>query len=248
MKFIKLKRKSNLSRAEKVLSFFISCAVIFIILGLTIMSVYLILPNKKFYSWQFKKNNTYENLELSKEQLHMVRDKMIDYLLYKTDDLQLQVTYDGDEFSYPFFTKRELSHMADARAIFRRFLISAFIMVTVAVVTNVTVYFLIKKKFKEYSYKKVFSRGAFSGGKVFIISGAILLISIALGFDAVFDVFHKIFFPQGNWKFHPFSNLTTMLPRELFVDSAIILLTIAFSLAAAFMTLGYIINKKSGNK
>ncbi len=52
------------------------------------------------------------------------------------------------------------------------------------------------------------------GGLALAILLVVLGIFAALAFDAVFELFHRIFFPGGNWAFPPTSTLIRLYPTN----------------------------------
>ena len=53
-----------------------------------------------------------------------------------------------------------------------------------------------------------------------ILAAAIPLFLYVIPFDSVFNLFHQIFFPQGNWMFSPDSLLIQVYPSQFFKDAA----------------------------
>ncbi|MBW2968967.1 DUF1461 domain-containing protein [Candidatus Woesearchaeota archaeon] len=94
------------------------------------------------------------------------------------------------------FTKPEADHLKDVR-----FLIWTLLIVLV---------FLIILLFKIHDYEAIVLGG--------IISLILPLILYIIPFEILFDVFHRIFFPQGNWMFDYNSILIQMYPFQFFYD------------------------------
>ena len=120
------------------------------------------------------------------------------------------------------FTADESQHMADVRRVF----VGAEVAALIALMTLVV---LIRRASRSSRRAAVLLRdGAFiAGGLV-----AVLGVGAALAFDALFLVFHELFFPQGNFLFGPDSNLIAMYPDQYWYETTLrIGLTFVFVMA-----------------
>ena len=72
-------------------------------------------------------------------------------------------------------------------------------------------------------------------GAIGLAGGTVLAGAVALfAFDAAFEVFHRLFFAQGNYLFDPMSSrLLQLFPEALFLDSAIAVGAVILVLAAS---------------
>lgn len=234
--------------AEKACIYVISLACVLLIFAFMFLSVQAMLYSKVFYNWQFNKNDSYNELELSKEQLHSVRDKLIDYFKNKTDDLQVYVTFDGEYEPEPFYTEDELSHMQDTKKVFRGFFITSYIFIAVALTFIAVSYFYTLRNQKSTSFNRIYAEGAIIGSSVFLFMGMLLLLCLILFFTQMFSIFHDILFPQGNWMFYDSSNMIRMLPETLFYNAAVIIVSVGFISAVSFLISGIFLIRKVNNK
>jgi uncharacterized membrane protein len=114
--------------------------------------------------------------------------------------------------SVAFFTEEEISHMVDVRGLIFRILLFFYVSLIVLVVLVLLLLILERK------YSKRFR----STGLVFVVSSSavlfmfIVLYILSLNFSSLFDNFHLIFFPQGNYMFDSNSLLITLFPFNFF--------------------------------
>jgi len=114
----------------------------------------------------------------------------VEYVLGSIDAAVLLVfRYDGLAF-----TPREISHLADVKAT-----IGYVRMGFAAALVLCAVLALLRGR--------AFRAACLWAPGVFVaIGGAVVLAYFTVGFQAVGSLFHRVFFPQGNWQF-PFSSL-----------------------------------------
>ena len=168
-----------------------------------LFSVNFVAYNTAFYDFQFRMNDTAAVMGLSAEELAELRDKVIAYISGRSNVLEIDL-----------FTADELSHMADARAIFIAVRWISWVLVIGCVLALIGLALISKKSGKN------FWRGGFAwGNAVFLgIIGVIGLVAL-IGFSFAFDVFHEILFPQGNWQFPYDSALIQMFPVQVFMSA-----------------------------
>jgi integral membrane protein (TIGR01906 family) len=92
----------------------------------------------------------------------------------------------------PFYDPAEAAHLRDARAVLYLFLL-------VAVAGGVVALWnLIRRRRDPQVWRRV-SRGAGVLAVTLTVVGGVFAVT----FDAAFELFHRIFFPGGNWAFDP---------------------------------------------
>lgn len=139
------------------------------------------------------------------------------------------------------FTINEISHMRDVRFLFNLFR-TIFVLFTVLLLMGVIYFVLEKRKLKQERLRKKENQKALKHlktkelklnkqvlyfvnslkiGSIFSLVFLVLLVLLVLiNFTASFDVFHRIFFPQGNWIFPYDSLLITLFPSSFFFSMA----------------------------
>ena len=172
-------------------------------------------------------------------------EKIFGFFKYQ-DDLSGDLHYtDESRSSVAFFTENEISHMDDVRAllskIFFLFCGSLIILIILLIILTVN------------SPGRRFG----AAGPVFVISSSsvlfifTLLYFLSMNFSHLFDNFHLIFFPQGNYMFPENSLLITLFSFNFFYQffirlaiSSIILSSIFFLTGIVFISISKIFLKR----
>lgn len=191
---------------------------------------------KEFYDYEFEKQEVLKNIDISKEDLDLLRDNIILYFDGTEDTLQTQVEIDGNLVN--FYTEDELLHMEDVKVIFLTIRYTAITSFCLFVLTLLIELFLFKdkKKYKHY------------GNVLLSTSGFLLSVLIAIGtyilvdWDGAFTLMHSILFSQGNWLFPSNSNMLSILPEGLFMDAGYLIIFV-FLFALIVMLISGIICK-----
>lgn len=121
---------------------------------------------------------------------------------------RLQFT-DGE----PIFNERELSHMADVKAVVTGMRVAlAAGMITLLVITTLAV---------RGGWRSLLLRSYRLGGWALIgLIGAILLF-VAINFTNLFTWFHQLFFESGTWQFYTSDTLIRLFPMRFWRDAFI---------------------------
>ena len=177
--------------------------------------------DKVFYIKECKKLNT----DCQKSLL------FADFLKGKGSLLSLNLTY------------KEQSHMQDVRNLYESL---EFTFLFLSVLTISMLFFLLIKDKKKY---RVFVVDyLFLGGISLIIFILILSIFSFAGFDFLFDLFHRVFFSQGNYLFSDQSTLITLFPSEFFFDALKQILVLSIIIALFFVVTAYLLKKRKYDK
>ncbi len=102
------------------------------------------------------------------------------------------------------FTASEASHMADVKNL----ITWAGFALLVSVIFFAAAFMYYKKSV----------RGALLKGSVAVIIFSSVLAVASAYFSGLFDVFHRVFFPQGNYMFSPSDLLIQLYPESFFFD------------------------------
>lgn len=109
----------------------------------------------------------------------------------------------------PFYDADEASHMRDVRVVLYGFLL-------LALASTAFLALALIRGSRDAARWKAVSRGG-----IWLITGLVVLGVFAfVAFDAVFTLFHEIFFPGGNWSFPPTSHLIQLYPEPFWELSA----------------------------
>ena len=240
--------------ASKVLTVIFVLSVLFIT---GFVAMLLPATSKAFYEWQFDKEG-YQGctpLELVKQERVYVIDKdaieyltdldkegLIDlmfetlrYCFYLEEDINPEV--DGKEI--PVFRQDEISHMKDVKDLFGAVIL--VVLTSVVVVAVLLPLGLIKKKSYYENCRKI-PLYTIIGIGVFL---AIIGIFFAVAFDAVFEIFHRIFF-KGNYAFY--DGVMIGMIGNIFYDLVPIMISIWFVLFGGFSVGLYFYHKNLNKK
>ncbi len=106
------------------------------------------------------------------------------------------------------YTEEEYSHLLDVKSVMK-YLDYLFYSLLLIITLIITYY----QKNKE-QLKKLFMYGGIT-----TISSVLMILLFSLtSFNSVFTIFHKIFFPQGNWTFPLDSLLIQTFPLQFFIS------------------------------
>ena len=256
---MKEKVKNIFNWYGKVFTLFVPIVVI--LLSIWFITI-IITGSKGYYSWQFKKNNTLENLtwvtrdgelmEYTDEDLLEIRDAIIEYLFNKRESMQVEIN------GHEFFSYQALEHMRLVRNLFNRWTIITVVLFILLIPW--IVYFIINR---HEIIGKLFKPTYITYS---ILAGILLVLGIMMiiNFDWTFTWFHHVLFPKqsefndafftrkSNYQVdndNPYINnllLVTVLSIEVFMDAAwIIVAFIIIILAFLFI---FTFKKREKNK
>lgn len=121
----------------------------------------------------------------------------------------------------PVLTDTERGHMVDVFDVVRR----ALAVLAIAVVALIVVFATNRSKAWPW-------RAVAAGSGVLVATGAVIGIAVVFFFDAAFMLFHRVFFPQGNFMFDPETQrLVQLLPGQFWTESATAVTATALALA-----------------
>ena len=185
-----------------------------------------------FYDGLYDQNGVY--LTLEKDDTLGMTEKMFGFFKYQ-DDLDGHIRYaDASRSSVAFFTENEISHMVDVRAL----LLKIFLLFYGSLIILIILLILLILKNP--------GKRLIGIGRVFVISSSvvlfifILLYFLSMNFSHLFDNFHLIFFPQGNYMFSENSLLITLFPFNFFYQFFIRLVISSSILSSLFLLSGII--------
>ncbi len=115
---------------------------------------------------------------------------------------------EGKEDLSPRFTPAERSHLEDVKKVMNSldFLFYLFLLILTLIIVH-----------HEKDIKKITALFRWSG-IVTVVGVGVLVILFYVHFDAVFVMFHTLFFPQGNWMFPAESLLIQTFPYLFFMS------------------------------
>jgi len=170
-----------------------------LILPIFIVSIatLLLLSPLLYYSFNIQFYTTH-----SIQSPHMSQEESLVYVQNVYSFLQ------GKEQLSPVFTLDEKSHMQDVQ--------SLFFIVFIWEIIAFFLFFIFLVSFILQRNTKMIVSWFLWGTCIALVLFLLLLFTMLLDFDAIFLVFHRIFFPQGNWSFNPLSLLIQLFPLTFF--------------------------------
>lgn len=198
----------------------INSILLLIIIFLSPLAYYLY--NFNFYNSLFVKNGVYEVLD--KSDVKKLTENVYDYFKYKRDFETFEL-----KGSIKFFNETEISHLDDVRILLKKLLIVFYVSIALFAVLSIL---LVEKKSKRF-LKNISLSGLISS--VILICLFVLLYFLGNNFWALFDKFHYVFFPQGNWAFPEGSLIITIFPFGFFYDFFFKLITVSLIIAGVVL-------------
>ncbi len=222
-----MKNLKNNNPKIKYLNLFFLVTVIFSVFFIVILSsLFSYLYNINYYDKKYQQYGIYE--KFTKEQALNETKNIFGYLQYK------------NELDMNFFNKNEESHLNDVRLLIQKIYNLYFF--SMAIFWGVLFYYFLFSKKELIGF---FSRMIFYSG---IVSLSVLLffviIYFVIGFDTLFNLFHKILF-TGNYAFNPLtSNMKALFPDSFFLDIAFSTLLRTFFKSILLIIMGFYLVKK----
>ncbi len=222
---------SKTGKIKKTFSFINSILLIIIIL-FTPLAYYIFNPG--YYETLYEDNGVFSIL--NKRDVLDITEEIFKFFTGRTTTLQtIQVRYSDESMSTAAsFRPDEISHLSDVRIL----LVRIFILYCGSIILFVIMTFLLIEK-----NIKNFIRNL---GAMFIISSSFMLLFIIIlyflgeNFPVLFDNFHLLFFPQGNYAFPEGSLIITLFPSGFFYDFFIRLILSSTIISAVLLVTGII--------
>lgn len=227
---------SKTGKIKKTFSFINSILLIIIIL-FTPLAYYIF--NRGYYETLYEDNGVFSIL--NRNDVMDATEEIFKFFSGRTTTLQtIQVRYSDESGSIndnnmaASFRPDEISHLSDVRIL----LIRIFILYCGSVILFVIMTFLLIEK-----NIKNFIRNL---GIIFTISSSFMLLFIIIlyflgeNFPVLFDNFHLLFFPQGNYTFPEGSLIITLFPPGFFYDFFIRLILSSTIISAVLLVTGII--------
>jgi integral membrane protein (TIGR01906 family) len=187
---------------KKLIIFIGTVSIIVVILFSPLMSYVF---NSNYYLALYEKNGVYDYID--KGDALKLTGQLIDFFKENIEFKPFQL-----KNNLPYFTQNEISHLEDVRVLFNKIFLAYYICLGLTIISIVSLIEKDKRKFLK------------SISLLLIIPSAILIFLLLLlylfgqNFLPLFDKFHTIFFPQGNFAFPADSTLITLLPLGFFTD------------------------------
>lgn len=160
-------------------------------------------------------------------QLRVATDAILADLVIGPPDFDVEIA------GTPVLNEREQSHMRDVRGVFIGFF-GVALGLTVAAVAIATVR-------RRHPDGAVASWRAVRNGAVGLISGLVVVGAVALvAFDALFEIFHQLFFAGGSYTFDPGTErLVQLFPFQFWQETSVAVGIVAAVVAALMAVIAH---------
>ncbi len=200
-------------RAAKrtVVAVVIAVSTIIVIIGLTVALFF----NPVWVGFAQERAGVAEITGYSPAQVRTVTDAIVSDVILGPPDFTVSI--DGQ----PVLTDTERGHMVDVFDVVRRAL------VVLAIAVAALIAFFATNRGQAWPWRAVAV-----GSGVLVAIGGVIGIGVLFFFDAVFLLFHRIFFAQGNFTFDPRTQrLVQLLPDQFWTESVTVLALTGFLIA-----------------
>lgn len=199
---------------RRTLWFITSAAfVVMLILLLLLTDVQLMAFDMNYYNNQYEKYQIPQSIGISKPDLMIATDNLLDYIDGKRENLNFQMTIKGVQ--QEFFSERDKLHMIDVKNLFVQGKLIRNIAFGYCLIFAVLFFYIARHKRKKFSKLMIYT---FAAGLI-----PILLLGILMNIDfyKYFTIFHEIFFNNDLWQLEPAKDrLINMFPEAFFSDIA----------------------------
>ena len=193
----------------------------------------------RLYEALFDRHGVAADTGISPEGLREVGRQVQDYFAGDAEPLQARAAVYGEERD--LFTDAEAAHMADVKAMFRRVervQLGAALFLLAALAASI--FFERRRAVAEAA------RWLMGGAIVTTAFVAAVGLASLVAFDAVFDLFHALGFPQGNYRFDTrTSYLVRIFPFGFWRDVTLLIGVMALAEAGLLYAAGRALRRKA---
>jgi integral membrane protein (TIGR01906 family) len=194
---------------------FIGCTIFVMMLTLLLLftNVQQITFDRGYYNSQYEKYQVPQSIGISKADLMIATDNLLNYMDSKRENIDFQMNIKGVQ--QEFFSERDKLHMIDVKNLFVQGKLIRNIAFAYSVIFTALFFFIGKNKRKVFSKLMIYT---FFGGLIPIL---LLGILMSIDFYKYFTIFHEIFFNNDLWQLEPAKDrLINMFPEAFFSDIA----------------------------
>lgn len=211
---------------------------IFLIIIILFLPLRFYIYNFKFYERLYENNRVYENLDSDDA-------RILTYDIFNFFKNNKELKKFDLKGEIQFFNQNEISHLEDVRSLINRIFIILYISTFLFLIFSALLLF--EKKLPRF-FRNI-SITALSASS-FVLGLLLMLYFLGNNFPYLFENFHQVFFPQGNWQFPQGSLIITIFPFGFFYEFFFKLLTGSFIISIVLLIAGItgitITNKKLG--
>jgi integral membrane protein (TIGR01906 family) len=180
---------------------------VLLIVILLFSSLIFLVYSFNFYDKLYEKNDVYEVLDRS--DTAKITRQVFEFFKSGKEFESFKLKGNID-----YFNDTEISHLLDVKILINKIFVLFYCCLSIFLILALILYLITKKIYK-------FIRGICL---IFLISSSVFILFVLIlyffgnNFFALFEKFHFIFFPQGNWAFPEGSLIITIFPYGFFYD------------------------------
>ena len=227
-------------KIKKLQKFLIILNSLFLIIIIIFSPLAFYVFNQDYYLQLYDNNGVFS--VLNKTDVLKITGNIFNFFKFDGNleiiDPSNQVRFADEELSsVATFTQNEVNHLDDVRILFSRIFILFY---GSLILFTILSFLFIQKNFRNFIRKL---------GITFIISSAsvlfifIIFYILANNFGSIFDKFHLVFFPQGNFLFSVDSLIIMLFPFGFFYDFFIRLITVSAVVSGILLAGGIVLVK-----
>jgi integral membrane protein (TIGR01906 family) len=151
--------------------------------------------------------------------------------------LQGNYSYNAREYG---FSDAEQEHLQDVKHLLQIIIATGYVAFLILLLSLVFLYINMRRKEKRFMpFMSLLTKILFQGSLV-LVAVYLLIWLASLNFSAFFDLFHKAFFPMGNYTFDSNSLLITLFPEQFFAHAARWIFLTGFIIATIILTVSFV--------
>ncbi len=177
--------------------------------------------HRDLYQQQYEKLNTSQELGVTKKDLNLVTDVLLDYLEDHRNNIKVKITIQG-KLQNAFNIKEE-AHMEDVKRLYH----FALVIRNVAFVLLILSLILLFSRLKKSTWTEL-SISYIKTSIIFIMFFGMLAIWAYADFDAFWTMFHKVLFRNDLWLLDPAKDFMIHLFPEAFFGKLVKNIVIMF--------------------
>ena len=236
----------TLKKATKIL---IGVVMPLIMLVFIVLGVELFSGDRAWLRAEYEKLDINSYTGMSTNDMVRAFMQMVDYMQGDADSMHVTVTVNGEETE--MYNEREISHMVDVRALYKKVMIGKGVVIGLAALALLAVVFVprdaeTRRELLRFTAKAAIF--AFVGILIFLLA---LGLWAAVDFDSFWAAFHVVFLDLESSTFDPaVSRMIRICPAELFADMVLRIFIFGLGLGAATALAGalYLIISKRREK
>jgi integral membrane protein (TIGR01906 family) len=195
----------------------VALATVILVLGIGVAALF----NPPFVAFEQSRASSTAWTGYTTEELRTATDAIL-------GDLYFGGPFDVTVRGEPVLDPREQAHMRDVRGVFAGFYVAVLLSALVLLVAG-----------WRARREAWFWRATRSGAIVLSVGVVVLGVVSLVAFDALFEVFHRIFFAGGTYTFDPRTErLVQLFPDQFWSETSIVLGGLLLALAGAVVLVG----------